>query len=81
MKRMFDFQCSCGNIEEKFISDAVFTVECSECGKESRRMIATPRINLEGITGDFPGAYAAWERKRKEALTVAQKRSYYNPAE
>jgi hypothetical protein len=36
-------------------------------------MIAAPRCQLEGITGAFPGAAMAWERKREQKMAQERK--------
>jgi hypothetical protein len=40
---------------------------------EAIRIISTPMISLEGITGAFPGASDKWVRNRAEKLKQEQK--------
>jgi len=75
-KRIFEFRCVKDHVSEKFVDDEVNVVECPHCHNDASRIISSPRFKLEGITGAFPTAYDAWERKHAEALSVAQKRSY-----
>ena len=74
-KRMFEFRCVKDHISEKFVDGEVMVVECPHCHNDASRIISSPRIRLEGITGAFPTAYDAWERKHTEATRVAQKRN------
>ena len=73
MKRYFDFQCAKGHITEKFIDDTVKVVQCPHCGNDAGRLISAPRIGLDPISGDFPGATMAWERKREEKIKQERK--------
>ena len=73
MKRMFDFQCAKGHITEKFIDDSVKVVQGPHCGNDATRLIAAPRVSLEGITGAFPGAAMAWEKRRESHIAWERK--------
>lgn len=75
MKRIFEFRCVKDHVTEKYVDDEVTSVECPHCHNEASRIISSPRFKLEGFTGAFPTAYDAWERKRAEAMRVAQKRN------
>jgi len=66
MKRMFEFQCANDHVTERLIDDSLRTCICTECGENAIRLISKPRIALEGVSGDFPGAADAWVRKRAE---------------
>lgn len=74
-KRIFEFCCVKGHITDKFVDDEVNVVECPHCHNDASRIISSPRIKLEGITGAFPTAYDAWERKRAEAMRVTHKQT------
>lgn len=73
MRRMFEFVCSNGHLTEKFIDDETRAISCPLCGEQSVRLISTPRINLEGFTGAFPGAADKWLRIRAEKHKQATK--------
>jgi hypothetical protein len=78
--RVFDFLCHNGHRVERFVESDIVEHEC-ECGAMGHRQIATPRVQLEGITGAFPGAADAWERRRashmaKEAKNMQEHGSY-----
>jgi hypothetical protein len=75
MRRIFEFRCVKDHVTEKFVDDEVRTVECPHCRNDASRIISTPRIRLEGITGAFPSASDAWERKHLEANKVAYKKN------
>lgn len=73
MKRIFEFLCTNDHLTEQFIDEDARTTMCRECNTEAMRQISTPRINLEGITGAFPGAADKWVKKRAEKLKQEQK--------
>ena len=73
MRRMFEFVCPDGHLTEKFIDDDARHISCPRCGEQSVRLISTPRINLEGFTGAFPGAADKWLRIRVEKHKQATK--------
>jgi hypothetical protein len=50
-------------------------IKCPECGLLASRQISTPQVKLEGISGDFPGAYRKWEAVRREKMTIENKRN------
>ena len=75
MKRIFEFRCVKDHTTEKFVDDGVRSVECPHCHNEASRIISSPRIKLEGITGAFPSAHDAWARKHEEAARAYQKKS------
>ena len=79
MRRMFEFVCEDGHISEALVDDAIRELSCRTCGKHSTRIVSMVRSKLEGISGAFPSAYDAWERKRSEKLAQERKTSYSIP--
>jgi hypothetical protein len=75
MKRIFEFRCVKDHVSEKFVDDEVRSVECPHCHNEASRIISSPRIRLEGITGAFPSAAEKWARKHEEAARAYQKKN------
>lgn len=74
MKSMRDFQCdSCNKTEERYIDSEIKTYPCS-CGGQMNRMIGTPNVMLEGISGAFPGAHSKWARIREDKYAQRKKR-------
>lgn len=76
---LHDFMCSS---EEAHIFEKLVDLEktpnpiCPECGELSNRVVLTaPRIELEPFSGNFPGAYDAWTRKRAEKLKQERKQN------
>jgi len=62
MKKLFEFECKqCGIFED--LVEYTQTHDCPSCGQEANKIISSPSIQLEGWSGDFPGAFAKWERK------------------
>lgn len=75
MKRIFEFMCDDAHISEALVEDSIRVMNCVHCSKEATRIISTPNFKLEGITGQFPTAYDAWERKRAEKLAIERKQN------
>lgn len=75
MRGFFDFQCEDGHLNEHFVDMNVRNINCKECGKDSVRIISSPQIKLEGITGSFPGAADKWVKKRAEKLQQERKQA------
>jgi putative FmdB family regulatory protein len=72
--RVFDYKCQSGHVSEHFVKDAnVNSVLCPTCGANAERQIPAPQPKLEGLTGAFPGAASAWERKRYERMKYERK--------
>jgi putative FmdB family regulatory protein len=65
MKKLFEFQCSkCKEIFEE-LTEYKQVSQCPSCGSDANKLISAPRAQLEGISGAFPGASWAWEKKHK----------------
>ena len=65
-RQLFDAKCAtCNNVFEAFgyLND---TVGCS-CGGEAKRIISPIRCQLDGTSGDFPGAAYKWQREHERA--------------
>jgi predicted Fe-Mo cluster-binding NifX family protein len=75
MKRMYEFMCAEGHVTEQLIDEGIRTTVCKECGDSAIRILSTPRIKLEGITGAFPGAADKWVKNRAEKLKQEQKKA------
>lgn len=75
MKRMFEFVCENGHSFEKLVDDNIRSMKCPYCDTTSTRVVSAPRVNLEGITGAFPGAYSRWERVRAEKQQQERKKA------
>lgn len=73
MKRIYEFLCVNLHKSEHYIDENIRTAPCKECGEGAIRILSTPRIALEGITGAFPGAADKWVRNRAEKLKQEQK--------
>ena len=65
--RVFDFLCRKGHRIERFVNADIVEHEC-ECGAMGARQLAAPRAQLDGTSGDFPGAADAWERRRNSHM-------------
>ena len=67
---LFSFECKDCGVFDKFTKYTT-TTDCPTCGKESKKILNTPTIKLEGLSGDFPDAHAKWAKKHN-ALTEKQ---------
>ena len=77
MKTLRDFHCeSCGATQERYMDSGVTCIPCA-CGGSMIRVIGMPNIQLEGITGAFPGAHERWARVREEKAAIHKRKSYY----
>ena len=74
-RRIFEFVCEDGHLSDKLVDSECRATHCPICDKTAERIISTPMVKLEGVTGDFPGASMQWERKRAEKLTAERKQS------
>lgn len=75
MKRLFEFKCvPCNEVFEEYTEYKKVST-CPTCGSDADKIISAPRIYLEGITGDFPGAAASWEKKHREQLNKETKKA------
>ena len=65
MKKLFEFQCR--ECKETFEEYTEYKKEssCPLCQALADKIISAPRVSLEGISGAFPGAAWAWEKKHK----------------
>lgn len=73
MKILNDYQCAKGHTEEYFVDSKQLSVTCRHCGNEASRLIATPRISLDGTSGDFPTASDAWVNRRNSHIAWERK--------
>lgn len=65
MKQIFEFKCAeCGLVHEEY-TEYKQVSQCPSCNGEADKIISAPRVKLEGITGAFPGASLAWEKRHK----------------
>lgn len=63
MKRLYEFKCQgCKTTFEELIEYTKVTI-CPNCNSNADKLISSPRIRLEGVSGSFPSAAAAWDKK------------------
>lgn len=67
---LYEYRCPNNHISEYITNllDRKLPKVCKVCGNEAVYIISAPRVKLEGISGDFPGAYAKWEKVHMEKL-------------
>jgi len=75
MYKLYDFTClDCGHTEEVLTQDPRELLPCPECSGSMQRIISGMHFKLDGTDPGFPGAYAAWERKRAQKLRQERSR-------
>ena len=79
MRQLNDFRCdTCGLMEERFVQPDS-TPECTACGGPCSKVTRAPRIALDPISGDFPGATIKWEGQRRQKMYRETLDSRYCP--
>ena len=73
-KRIYEFVCPSDHLTDAYIDSELRVTNCKVCGQPANRIVSTPMVKLEGVTGSFPGAAMQWERKRNEKI-AQEKRS------
>lgn len=71
MRRIYDFKCPDAHVTEHLVEADVTRLRC-ECGKEALRIISPVKCQLEGASGDFPGAHFKWVREHESAGAKAK---------
>ena len=69
---MFDFVCANGHKSERLADYESVSFQC-ECGAQANRALSAPSFKLEGWSGSFPSAHAAFEKKHIDQLKWEQK--------
>jgi hypothetical protein len=58
---------------EAFVDEAVKELACDVCGEFAPRMISTPTICLDPVSGLYPSATSKWAKMRAEKLALERK--------
>lgn len=66
MLKIFDFMCSNGHVFEDFVESSVTTSRCG-CGANATKIPSATKCQLDGASGDFPGAHMKWVREHEKA--------------
>lgn len=72
-RRLFDFLCEEGHLQEHFVSYEVTEVTCKTCSKPALKQLSAPTIYLEPYSGIFVSAADKWVKKRAEKQKQEQK--------
>lgn len=72
-RRLYDFKCEKNHQVESFVDEAVKEISCDVCGEMATRMISTPTIYLDPVSGLYPSATAKWSKMRAEKLALERK--------
>jgi predicted nucleic acid-binding Zn ribbon protein len=72
---MFEFLCMNSHRIEALVDPDTPHLICSKCGQEAAKVISAPTVSLEGVSGSYPTAYDAWNRKRSEKLAQERKQA------
>ena len=74
MRVLNDFECPEGHRFERFIDSESKETRC-DCGLMATKVLSAPRVYLDPISGDFPGATMKWARQRQEQIKAERKSS------
>lgn len=78
MKVLNDFKCPQGHISEQLVENTSSVTTCTQCDQDAYKIVATPRISLEGISGTFPGAADSWVKRRESHMKWEKKMAAAN---
>lgn len=73
MRRLYEFKCTSGHIDEEYVDETVREGICSLCEQPTLRIISPVRSELDPICGDFQKATDDWTKKRKQRMGIEQK--------
>ena len=73
MRRLYDFKCKQDHLFEAFVDETVKELHCDVCGEVAPRMISTPTISLDPVSGLYPSATSKWAKMRAEKLALERK--------
>lgn len=76
--RVYDVQCNqCGTVDELFVSNPQSAErDCPHCATGTQlKMLSAPRFELEGITGDFPGAANKWADRHTKGASQSHRKN------
>lgn len=72
-RRMYDFKCEQNHQMESFVDETVKEVACDVCDGVATRIISTPTISLDPVSGLYPSATTKWAKMRAEKLALEKK--------
>ena len=73
MKKIFEFQCTSCDLVFDELTEYKKESICPECDSVADKIISTPRISLEGYSGNFPGAAMQFDKKHRQKLAQERK--------
>lgn len=74
-RRIYEFKCEQNHLMESFVDETVKEASCDVCGEVATRILSSPRLGLDPISGDFPSATARWSKMRAEKLALERKQN------
>lgn len=75
MIRRFDFRCDNNHTDEYWVDHTVTTTQCNHCDSRAERLISTPSLGLDPLSGDFYGATRKWHKNREQKLKQERKQN------
>lgn len=73
MRRMFDFKCEDGHVNERLVDGDCSELPCLDCDLTAKKIISPVRSALDPISGDFMGATAKWVKQRQQKIQLERK--------
>ena len=75
MRLLNGFTCPDGHVHEHYVDRDVQQVPCGTCDLMATKTLVAPRVYLDPVSGDFPGATMKWAKMREKQIKWERKRN------
>jgi len=66
---LYEYRCATHGVFEAWNTlDNRYEALCPECKMICPKIMSAPRVKLDPLSGDFPGATMSWKKKREEKM-------------
>ena len=66
---LYEYRCRTDGVFEAWKPlDERYEAPCPKCGRLCPKILSAPRVKLDPLSGDFPGATMSWTKKREEKM-------------
>ena len=70
MRRLFDFKCNNGHVNEKFVDVETNEVQCPDCELKARKTVTPVKVNREKNSWK---EFRRWSKQRQEHIKHERK--------
>ena len=70
MRRLFDFKCGNGHVNEKFVDTETSEVQCPDCELKARKIVTPVKVNREKNSWK---EVRRWSKQRQEHIKHERK--------